>query len=61
MPDNKEIIYSINDDDYLLMCLNMSPSERVKKGFELSEWAMKINKHSEVELIKRLSNFYLLK
>jgi hypothetical protein len=46
--------------DYLIFCNSMTPEERIKKGFELSEWAILINKHIDVEINKRISNVYCL-
>jgi hypothetical protein len=39
----------------------MSPAERLKKGFELTEWSAKMNKQYKEEIEKRLSNYYSLK
>jgi hypothetical protein len=35
-------------------------AERLKKGFELSEWAIKLNKNHHILLKQRLANHFLL-
>ena len=57
----KETLLFDDKTTYLEMCLNMTPSERIKKGFELSEWSARLNKDYKKELNRRLKNYYLLK
>lgn len=41
--------------------LKLSAKERLKKGFELSDWSAKLNKNYNFLLAERLKSHYLLK
>jgi hypothetical protein len=47
--------------NYLSYCNSLSPVQRVELGFELSEWAIKTNKHIDFLIKQSLSNAYVLK
>lgn len=46
--------------EYLKLCNSMTPEERLRKGFELSEWSINLNKHIDFEIRTRLSNSFVL-
>lgn len=51
----------MNNIDYLILCDSMTPSERLQKGFELSEWSILTNKYIDFQIEQLLLNTYLLK
>jgi hypothetical protein len=57
---NKEI-QKMSDIDYLKYCISLTPEERLRLGFELSEWAIKTNKHIDIVMQERLKGSYLLR
>ena len=60
MQDKEHLIFD-DKSSYVEMCLKMPPSDRLKKGFELVEWSAQLNKYHQIEVEKRLLNYYLLK
>ncbi|MBN1118567.1 MAG: hypothetical protein JXA77_15255 [Bacteroidales bacterium] len=49
------------DIDYLQGCLRMTPEERMKKGFELSEWAISLNRWHKEQLERDLETGFVLR
>ncbi|MBN2612342.1 MAG: hypothetical protein JXB00_12355 [Bacteroidales bacterium] len=50
-----------NNTSYYKLCLSMSPVDRLKKSFELTQRAKKLSRHYNLELKRRMKGFYLLK
>jgi hypothetical protein len=58
---NKKILEIISEEDVLLQHINMSPSDRLKMCFGLSDWSIRFNKHQGEELNNRLQNNFILR
>lgn len=48
------------DKEVLLKALNMTPTERLKLCFELSEWAARFNKYHKEEIERSLEGYFIL-
>ena len=49
------------DKDYLKKCAQMTPEQRLQKGFELAEWAIKLNSLHQEQLKNDLKTGFVLR
>jgi hypothetical protein len=49
------------EEEYRKRCASMTPVQRLKMCFELSEWSMKLNKNIKIELARRQKGKFILK
>ena len=57
----KKRLELISEEDVLLQHINMTPSDRLKKCFELSDWSMRFKKYQGEEMSNRLKNYFILR
>lgn len=57
----KKELTLITEIESRLRDLELPPCERLKKGFELSQWAMKLNKFNAEEIENRLKGYFVLR
>lgn len=48
------------EEEYRIKCASMTPVERLKMCFELSELAFKLNKNIDIEIKRRKQGHFIL-